>query len=359
MAALPSMDAFPAWPPPDPLTEYAKIYGHPPIGQLQNPGFSHAVLKDIVPLKSGYSPLERSQFPTTQQYDDLSAYQRARFLGFAEAELDVMEALALASLKGPSVELPKVELHSCLRRPLWEKPLPKHLALFPIRNGMGGNWEASNPVDALSLGEFRDITDDAIVFDKKPKIEDDTYLQFFRLDPAISEEPRRRQKVEERFSEIRQELEWHLTSCHLDNEAGFTGQHSFGVTTKRNSEQDTRAHVGFELAEPLLNPNIIPADRMACRFKLTCTILHELAHAVWMSTGIRELGFSMENAILVVVKSVWDMLGFGGVPIDSRDRSQRSGPRNRIRSILDPFGAGNLIIADVVKWQMPAVHVES
>lgn len=70
--------------------------------------------------------------------------------GFTAAELDVMEALALTSAKGPSIELPEVELHPCLRRPLWGKPLPKHLAIFPMRNGMTGNWEVGFPNNDLS-----------------------------------------------------------------------------------------------------------------------------------------------------------------------------------------------------------------
>lgn len=340
MAYLPSMDAFPAWPPSEPLTKYAEIYGHPPIGQLQNPLFSHAALKGIVPLKSGYTPLEKSKFQT-QEYDGLSAYQRGRFLGFTAAELDVMEALAMTNVKGPSTEFPEVELHPCLRRPLWGKPLPKHFAIFPMRNGMAGNWEASNPVvwdailpslylasrflssvetlswwDAILFGEYKDIPDDAVEFDKEPKGVNDKYLQFFRLDPPTSDEPNRRQKLQDKFSEISQKIEWHIISCYIDPDTGLAGEHSFGVTAKQNAEQDIRVHLGFELIEPLLNPDISHADRMVCRFKLTCTIIHELAHAVWMSLReshnihveceiepyfedevIGELGFSMENAV--------------------------------------------------------------
>lgn len=151
----------PLWPPSEPVTKNAEIYGHPTIWGFQNPYFSHAALKGIVPLKSGYTPLDQTEFrgkDKRQQYIDLSNYQRLRFkgecckrlrervltiAGFTTAEIHAMEALTVMSELGPCTELTNVALHPLLTKPHWENPLPKHLALFPMRNGREGYWEVS------------------------------------------------------------------------------------------------------------------------------------------------------------------------------------------------------------------------
>lgn len=76
------MANVPTWPLPDPVTKFAEQYGHPPPWASQNPRFDHDILKNILPLKSGVTPLDKTQFTTAaeeKQYDDISAYQRTRF----------------------------------------------------------------------------------------------------------------------------------------------------------------------------------------------------------------------------------------------------------------------------------------
>jgi hypothetical protein len=67
-----------------PRTDLAKIYGHP-TGSDGYPDYNdHSVLKKIVPLKSGLTPIDFLQFDleNSARYRNLINYQRLRFKGF-------------------------------------------------------------------------------------------------------------------------------------------------------------------------------------------------------------------------------------------------------------------------------------
>jgi hypothetical protein len=66
-----------------PRTDLAKIYGHP-TGRDGFPDYiDHTVLKKIIPLKSGLTPIDLLQFPLENRtrYRKLINYQRLRFRG--------------------------------------------------------------------------------------------------------------------------------------------------------------------------------------------------------------------------------------------------------------------------------------
>lgn len=67
---------------------------------------------------------------------------------FTATELDMLGALTVSSVEGPSRALSDVPLHPVLAKKIWEKEIPKHWALYPVRNG-NGYWEVSKQRSAL------------------------------------------------------------------------------------------------------------------------------------------------------------------------------------------------------------------
>ncbi|KUJ20903.1 uncharacterized protein LY89DRAFT_715211 [Mollisia scopiformis] len=126
------------------------------------------------------------------------------------------------------------------------------------------------------------------------------------------------QKLQTQFLQAADVIEWCLHSGRTEIDSGIphaTGGGAYGTTSEPVLLQPKiRIHITYELFEPLMTMQLNKAERALDTFRAASTIVHELAHAIWLirrpklATKYRtepffelertaELGFSAENVM--------------------------------------------------------------
>ncbi|CZR60436.1 uncharacterized protein PAC_10332 [Phialocephala subalpina] len=260
------------------LTALAQIYSHPLHGRnpyLESPALAmnHTVLENIVPLKSGLTPLYPEDFQTDAEkarFKILSQYQRSRFNAFTTAELHKSGALAPLKTDGQYAFLTEVPIHPLLQQARWLEPLPLHLA--SVSNHVV--WDVMVP--SLKLAS-KLLT----------QPESSLWYASFGLISIVANDTRWHALLfgdyEQKMEDLNQDINFCIINGMVMNPPNVLGGYNASAQTIPQSAQEkVTVEVTRELIEPLLNDEITTAERLLCIFVLATTIVHELAHTVWI-----------------------------------------------------------------------------
>lgn len=120
----------------------------------------HTVLADIVPYKSGLTPINVNRPPTGYNHEDVSEYQQRRFRGKSspiDLEIDllfIMEGFRTSMLQAMDVmayfirdtqedRLEQMVVHPLNEKHRWLNTPPRHTAPIPLGKGREGYWQVS------------------------------------------------------------------------------------------------------------------------------------------------------------------------------------------------------------------------
>ncbi|KAG4027309.1 hypothetical protein MFRU_031g00570 [Monilinia fructicola] len=282
-------------------TPLAKKYSRP-LGKFAS--VDHRILGDGG--KSGLTPREHTttlgknkrKNRSEKTPVDLEIYQRKRFNGFTNLDLDSIQALAAldTNVIHQNLENP---IHPCFALERWvvESQMPKHKGAIPILGREEGFWIANNPVvwrmlkPCLRLAtlmlhhECKYSWLDALLNGRSEAVPNSP--KGLKLQRFFSR--RHGERINHCSPEIIERTIQDLTSrVVLGFHSGYEDV-ATGLPRSRTSRNAiTRNHtvydrievlISIELAQPLLRIDLTDAEKMGNRLRVATTLVHEFA--IW------------------------------------------------------------------------------
>lgn len=234
-------------------------------------------------------------------------YQRSRFYGFAAHELEQLEVLTALRNESLSSQLNN-SVHPMYARDRWQTvaQMPRHYGPVPVRGDHKGYWVAENDVvwnvlrpciqmasimltraaylpwwDAL----FNATRTTLIPIDPRrmdPKDAGKILFSFHAKYPCTVSEL----DIQKKLLQAARHIKFKLTSGYTQNYTGTVTSDTWGNGVTDDDPVIPNlfwACISLEELQPLLRPDLTDAEKQIVIFRCATTIVHETAHAVWMT----------------------------------------------------------------------------